>query len=90
MLFLARKYSSKIRDDWHTKFYKNVIMFEALQAKFTQHPKLKILLLSTDNRQLIEHTKNDNYWGDGGDGSGENKLGQLLMDIRHKLQVGEI
>lgn len=31
---------------------------------------------------LIEHTTKDNYWGDGGDGSGQNKLGKALMKLR--------
>jgi predicted NAD-dependent protein-ADP-ribosyltransferase YbiA (DUF1768 family) len=28
---------------------------------------------------------NDSYWGDGGDGSGKNMLGKILMEVRHKL-----
>ena len=37
--------------------------------------------------KLVEHTPNDNYWGDGGyDGKGQNKLGVLLMDVRHVLR----
>jgi len=35
---------------------------------------------------LIEHTKNDSYWADGGDGSGKNRLGQLLMELRNQLR----
>ena len=35
---------------------------------------------------LIEHTKNDSYWADGGDGSGLNKLGKILMKVREKLR----
>ena len=60
-------------------------MFKALQAKFTQHKDLKELLLSTKNRELVEHSPYDSYWGDGGDGSGKNKLGILLMKLRKDL-----
>ena len=60
-------------------------MREALRAKFTQHPDLKELLLRTGSAQLVEHTANDNYWGDGGDGSGKNRLGILLMELRAEL-----
>ena len=35
---------------------------------------------------LVEHTVNDHYWGDGGDGSGKNRLGQLLMQVRDELR----
>ncbi|MRR38310.1 DUF1768 domain-containing protein, partial [bacterium] len=51
-----------------------------------QHPGLKSLLLSTGNSALVEHTRNDRYWGDGGDGSGRNRLGHLLMELREQLR----
>ena len=58
-------------------------MREALRAKFEQHASLKSMLLNTDEAELIEHTSNDSYWGDaGGDGTGKNRLGQLLMELR--------
>ena len=61
-------------------------MREALRAKFTQHAALRELLLATGDALLVEHTKNDAYWGDGGDGTGLNRLGKLLMVLRHDLQ----
>ena len=60
-------------------------MYVALYAKFTQHQELKKLLVETGGRPLIEHTANDSYWGDGGDGSGQNHLGRLLMKLRKEL-----
>lgn len=33
----------------------------------------------------MEHTENDAFWGDGGDGSGHNMLGRLLMELRAEL-----
>ena len=55
-------------------------MYQALVAKFTQHEDLKERLLDTGKAYLVEHTKNDAYWGDGL-GGGVNKLGQLLMQV---------
>ena len=78
-----RKYP--LRQDWES--VKDDVMYQALQAKFTQYDHLRALLLSTGKRQLIEHTTNDSYWGDGGDGKGKNKLGQLLMKLRDELQT---
>jgi predicted NAD-dependent protein-ADP-ribosyltransferase YbiA (DUF1768 family) len=40
------------------------------------------MLISTGDATIVEHSAYDNYWGDGGDGSGENRLGELLMQIR--------
>jgi len=80
----VRTYKSAVRSDWQQ--VKDEIMFKACLAKFQQHDKLKKLLLSTENRTLVEHTKNDSYWGDGGDGSGKNQLGITLMNVRRHLQ----
>lgn len=34
---------------------------------------------------ILEHTSNDRYWGDGGDGKGKNMLGITLMAVRTKI-----
>ena len=73
-----------IRHDWHA--VKDSIMFETLHLKFTQHLELKKLLLETGQRRLVEHSPYDSYWGDGGDGNGLNRLGELLMDLRTVLR----
>ena len=70
----------KLRPDWED--VKENIMMIALRAKFDQYPELKQLLLSTAGKSLVEHTDNDNYWGDAGDGSGLNRLGNLLVELR--------
>lgn len=62
-------------------------MIEGLRAKFHQHPDLAELLESSDAREIIEHTATDPYWGDGGDGSGQNRLGALLMTVRAELRA---
>jgi len=64
-------------------------MRDVLRAKFTQHEDLRALLLSTGDAKLVEHTANDSYWADGGDGSGRNMLGQLLMQLREELRRPE-
>ena len=85
---IAKKLGSsrthKLRGDWEEK--KEEIMLTALRAKFTQHHELKQLLLSTDDKTLVEHTINDRYWADGGDGTGLNRLGHCLMIVRDELK----
>ena len=73
-----------LRRDWESA--KDNVMREALMAKFTQHDELRDLLLVTGEAKIIEHTANDDYWGDGGDGKGKNMLGRILMDVRTKLR----
>lgn len=72
-----------LRDDWDR--VKESLMLMALRAKFSQHPELSKKLLSSGERELIELTDNDSFWGDPGDGTGENRLGQLLMQVRSEL-----
>jgi ribA/ribD-fused uncharacterized protein len=81
---MGRSRERPLRPDWEA--VKDDIMREALEAKFSQHPGMHSLLLETGDAELIEHTRNDSYWGDGGDGSGKNRLGHLLMELRTKLR----
>lgn len=81
---MGRDRKKKLRRDWES--VKDNVMREAVRAKFEQHENLWQLLLSTGDAKLIEHTSNDSYWGDGGDGSGKNMLGRILMEIREELR----
>lgn len=81
----GRDRKRKLRSNWES--VKDDVMREAVLQKFTQHLVLKELLLSTGGAKLVEHTENDSYWGDGGDGSGKNKLGLILMEVRDKLRT---
>lgn len=81
---MGRDRRRSLRGDWEA--VKVSVMREALDAKFRQHADLTALLLSTGEATLVEHTENDDYWGDGGDGSGKNMLGRLLMDVRAMLR----
>jgi len=73
-----------LRKDWPK--VKEEVMYTALQAKFTQHQDLREKLLATGNAVLVEHTNKDSYWGDGGNGSGLNRLGALLVQLRETLR----
>ena len=77
------RYSHWRRSDWEE--VKEDIMFKALHAKFIQHEKLKQMLVGTKDRVLVERSPYDSYWGDGGNGTGKNRLGILLMKLRDDL-----
>lgn len=83
---MGRDRKRPLRRDWES--VKESVMLAALRAKFTQHDDLRALLLGTGDARLVEHTTNDAYWGDGGDGSGKNRLGHLLMQLRAELRNG--
>ena len=60
-------------------------MKTALHAKFTTYPDLQDFLLSTAGAVLVEASQNDKFWGAGRHGDGENKLGQMLMELRSEI-----
>lgn len=82
---LGRDRRYRIRRDWDSA--RVDVMREVLRAKFTQHEDLRALLLSTGEAEIVEHTDRDEFWGDGGDGSGRNMLGELLMKLRTELRT---
>jgi ribA/ribD-fused uncharacterized protein len=81
---MGRDRKKPLRRDW--KSVKVGIMREVVRAKFNQHDDIRQILLSTGDAKIVEHTENDSYWGDGGDGSGKNMLGRILMEIREELR----
>lgn len=79
----GRERHRPLRKDWHT--VRDDAMRRALRAKFAAHPELAELLRSTGDEVLIEKTSSDYYWGCGTDGTGKNRLGELLMELRKEL-----
>ena len=84
---MGRSRARPLRADWED--VKIDVMRQALRAKFTQHEALAKTLLCSGDRPLVEHTARDRFWGDGGDGSGKNMLGLLLMELRAELRAAQ-
>lgn len=63
-------------------------MEKAVKLKFEQNAELGQLLLSTGRAYLVERAKNNKFWADSLDGTGENQLGRILMATR-KILGGE-
>jgi hypothetical protein len=81
---VGRDRGRPLRQDWGA--VKDDVMREAVRAKFRQHPEPRTALLATEDAIIVEHTENDSYWGDGGDGSGRNVLGRILVEVREELR----
>ena len=79
-----RAHGREYRSDWSE--VQLDVMRLADRAKFTQHPALKALLVSTGKAEIIEDTTMDDFWGVGADGQGHNWAGRILMEIRKELQ----
>ena len=81
----GRNRENPLRSDWEV--VRDDIMRLAVFEKFRQNPAIRRELLATGHATLIEHTKNDNYWADNGDGTGKNMLGIILMETRKRLKA---
>jgi len=84
---MGRECTRPLRKDWED--VKENVMMTALRAKFTQNKGPREVLLITRNAVLVEHTYKDSYWGGGGDGTGKNRLGVLLMQLRTEFTVNK-
>jgi N-glycosidase YbiA len=81
---LGRDRSQRLRHDWEE--VKDDAMRRAVLRKFETHADIREVLLGTGDELIIENAPNDYYWGCGADGSGENVLGQILMEVRETLR----
>jgi hypothetical protein len=81
---LGRQRTRPLRSDWEE--VKDEVMRRAVLRKFETHIDIRAILLATGDEPIIENAPSDYYWGCGADGSGQNKLGQILMEVRAVLR----
>lgn len=81
---MASQKSDSFDPNWEA--IKEDVMMRVLEAKFRQHETLYELLLGTGDVTLIEASPTDLYWGEGRDGTGQNRLGVLLMQLRETFR----
>lgn len=81
---IAYSNRDKYRKDWDK--VKLDIMKQILRAKVEQHPYVKKKLLESGNKELIENSWRDSYWGWGPNEDGENNLGKIWMAIRDEFK----
>ena len=90
----VKNFNAKIWDD-----YAKTIVYEGNYAKFTQNPKLLVILMDTKYKILVEASPYDKIWGIGmGEEQakitpankwlGTNWLGEVLTQLRNDLKNG--
>lgn len=62
-------------------------MRQILRAKAEQHEYVRRKLLATGDRELVENSWRDAWWGIGPNGDGLNMLGKLWMEVRSELRA---
>lgn len=81
---MGRDRSRPLRTDWEQ--VKEAFMRRAVLRKFEAHGDIRAILLATDDEELVENAPGDYYWGCGKTGTGQNKLGKILMEVRATLR----
>lgn len=82
---LGRSREHPLRSDWES--VKDAIMIRAVLRKFETHKEIRDRLLATGHQEIVEKARGDYYWGCGADGTGQNRLGKILMSVRESLRV---
>lgn len=82
---LAEENKARRRPDWDC--VKVGIMRDILRAKAAQHEYVRRKLLATGDRELVENSWRDDFWGWGPNRDGQNMLGRLWMEVRAELRA---
>ena len=82
-LRLSQKYANEVAPDWTDN--KVAVMKQILLEKVNQHEYVMKKLLDSGDREIVEDSWRDSFWGWGEDQKGDNKLGRLWMEIRSEM-----
>jgi ribA/ribD-fused uncharacterized protein len=85
---IAERNKEHRRSDWDDM--KVGLMRGILRAKAAQHEYVCRKLLATGDRELIEDSWRDDFWGWGPNRDGQNMLGRLWMEVRAELRGSAI
>lgn len=81
---IAQNYKDS-KDLLRPDFDKDRVMEELFKSKIDQHSDVRKILQDTNGREIIKVHTEDYYWGIGADGTGLNKMGHILMELRNNL-----
>lgn len=85
---LARERKSQRRADWGE--VKVEVLTDIIRAKIRQHKEVQDALLATGAEEIVELNPQDEFWGSGATGHGQNQTGKILMKLRDELRRGEL
>lgn len=80
---IANAHAESARQDWNE--VKLSVMEDILRAKLQQHSHIKKKLLETGDKEIIEASKDDAFWGWGADHKGSNNHGKIWMKLRSEI-----
>ena len=74
------------RPDWDA--VKVDVMRDILRTKVDQHAYVRRKLIETGDREIVENSWRDDFWGWGPNRDGQNMLGKVWMEIRAEVNSG--
>jgi hypothetical protein len=84
---LGRDDDHEEREDFREN--KDEIVLAGLRAKFEQNEEPMSLLMVSGDAEIVDVNPRDKYWGLGKAGDGQNRLGELIMQLRDELVAAE-
>ncbi|CBQ71634.1 conserved hypothetical protein [Sporisorium reilianum SRZ2] len=84
---IARSHTALYNAGWISTGENVRVMHHVVLAKFSQYSALTDALLDTDEREIVNASPTDVFWGSGENGRGRNVLGKTLMDVREVLRA---
>ena len=81
---LGKFYKSERKQNWDE--LKVEVLYEIIKEKVTQHEEVRNALLATSDEEIVEDCPNDDFWGNGSSGKGQNQIGKILMKIREEIK----
>ena len=85
---IAQANRAKAMKNWPE--IKMAIMEEILRAKLARHPYIQRKLFESGQREIVENSPTDSFWGRGPDWKGQNWLGRIWMKLRAEMQLASI
>ncbi len=83
---LSQEFKDRQALDWESK--RVDVMEEIVRAKLAQHPHILKKLKETGDKEIIENSPDDYFWGWGADHSGQNIHGKIWMKLREEVNNG--
>ncbi|MBI3494538.1 NADAR family protein [Candidatus Saccharibacteria bacterium] len=87
---LAHEFIDEGRPHYETPYQRVQLMHRAVFTKFVINPRLSYKLLETGGEELVEgNSWGDRFWGvsPAENGTGNNYLGIILMNVREKMEA---
>jgi len=83
-LLREARFAESVREDWTSA--RDAVMLRATRWKFAQNRRCAEILARTGDCDLMFNHPNNDYWGCGDDGQGENRMGEVLQQVRGEMQ----